>query len=143
MWDDTATSSPVPFPEKLSAEARKLGGQEAREELGVCSQGKGLTCSVFPGEGKGRGGEGREEGGVRKRKAAKDQVFPLSPQVPGGQTQSPTASVAVDGQPTSNWVLGWMPQRSMHRKKDVQKAQGERCQNWMVGKAGPLGGVSV
>jgi hypothetical protein len=60
MWDDTATSSPVPFPEKLSAEARKLGGQEAREELGVCSQGKGLTCSVFPGEGKGRGGEGRE-----------------------------------------------------------------------------------
>lgn len=59
MWDDTATSSPVPFPEKLSAEARKLGGREAREELGVCSQGKGLTCSVFPGEGKGRGGEGR------------------------------------------------------------------------------------
>lgn len=44
MWDDAATSSPVPSPERLSERPESL----ERKELGVCNQGKG--------------GEGREEG---------------------------------------------------------------------------------
>lgn len=60
MWDDSASSSPLPFPERLSAEARKLG----EERAGCVQPGEGTHLFCFP-----RGREGSLPGMDKADKA--------------------------------------------------------------------------